>query len=250
MDDQRLWAEFTHAQRESGRSDDVAFYVERAQAADGPTLELGCGTGRIYLELLRAGVDADGLDLSEEALGVLREYAREAGLGPSVWQGDMTAIAADRAYALVTCPFNTVQQLLTPDDQLAMLASVYDALAPGGAFVFDVFVPDFEFICATYGEWQTATVDFRGEPHEYRTRAQVVDQVRQVVEVEEEVEGPAIEATGGHRMTLLPRDQVEELVRLSSFDDWTVTGDFTGEPLADGHRTQVWSLRKPAAPHE
>jgi SAM-dependent methyltransferase len=244
MDDQRRWAEFTHAQRSAGDRDDVPFYVERAGAADGPVLELGCGTGRVYLELLAAGVDADGLDLSEPALDVLREQAADAGLEPNVWRGNMTAIDADRAYGLVTCPFNTIQQLLTPDDQLAMLRSVHDALAPGGAFVFDVFVPDFEFICGTYGEWQTATVDFRGEPHEYRTRAQVVDQVRQVVDVEEAVEGPAIETTGGHRMTLLPPDQVEGLARLSPFDDWQVTGDYTDEQLADGHRVQVWELEK------
>lgn len=245
MDNEAVeWASFTHEQRLAGDRDDVAFYVERGREADGPVLELGCGTGRVYLELLRAGIDADGIDLSAPALDVLREHAKEDGLEPSVRQGDMTALDPDRAYALVTCPFNTVQQLLSPDDQLAMLASVHDALAPGGEFVFDVFVPDFEFICETYGEWQTTTVEFRGEPHEYRTRAQVVDQVRQVVEVDEAVEGPAIEAAGGHRMTLLPRDQVEGLARLSPFEEWTVTGDFTGELLTDDHRTQVWSLRR------
>lgn len=47
------------------------------------------------------------------------------------------------------------------------------------------------------------------------------------------------DATGGHRMTLLPRDQVEGLARLWAFAEWRVTGDFTDEPLADGHCTRA-----------
>lgn len=38
--------------------DDAGFYADRARAADGPALELACGTGRVYLELLRAASTA------------------------------------------------------------------------------------------------------------------------------------------------------------------------------------------------
>jgi len=78
-----------------------------------------------------------------------------------------------------------------------------------------VFVPEFEFICKAYGEWQTEPVTFRGVEYE-------------------------------HRATMLPRDEVELLARLSPFADWHVTGDFSDEPLADGHTTQVWALEKPS----
>lgn len=82
--------------------DDTEFYRERALAADGPVLEVACGTGRIYLELLAAGVDADGVDVAGPALSVLREKAAERGLEPSVWQGDMRTLSVDREYDLVT----------------------------------------------------------------------------------------------------------------------------------------------------
>lgn len=242
MDQTRLETEFTHVQRQRGDQDDVAFYVDRAQQVDGPVLELGCGTGRVYLELLRAGVDADGIDRSTAALSFLRETATEAGLEPTVWQDDMTELATSRSYDLVICPFNTVQELLAFDDRMSMFEAVDEVLASGGEFVFDVFVPNFEYICATYGEWQSATVTFRGETHEYRTRARLVDEVHQVAEVEEAVTGPVVEFTDSHRMTLLPHDELTALARLSPFDEWTVTGDFTDEPIEDGHTSQVWAL--------
>src|SRR5690349_10485382 len=38
------------------------FYLQLARAAGGPVLDVGCGTGRIMLPCLQAGLDVDGLD--------------------------------------------------------------------------------------------------------------------------------------------------------------------------------------------
>jgi SAM-dependent methyltransferase len=156
-------APFYDALRVLAESDGTEFYVGRAQRVEGSVLEIACGTGRIYLDLLANGVDADGFDASAGALARLREKATDRGLEPSVWQADMAHFEGDRVYELVICPFNTVQHLLTVEDQLGALQSVYDALAPGGAFVFDVFVPGFEVICEEYDEWSTTEVDYRGD---------------------------------------------------------------------------------------
>lgn len=244
--EERLRAEFTEAQREVVRDEDVTFYEKQAREHEGPALELACGSGRVYLELLRTGVDADGFDISAASLAVLRETAAEAGLEPTVWQADMTEFAANREYGLAYCPFNTMQFLRTPDEQLSTLNRVYDALAPGGEFIFDVFVPDVEYISETYGTWETNAVEFRGEECEYRSRSTLVDDTR----LEFVVEYEALDArgerlfSGQHRLAMYTAPQVELLVRLSPFEDWQATGDFTDEPLSDGHRTQVWRLRK------
>ncbi len=226
--------------------DDVDYYRDRAQAADGPVLELGCGTGRIYLDLLEAGIDIDGLDLSAASLAYLREQAADRDLNPTVWQGDMTDISADREYALVTCPFNAIQELTEPTDRRALLESVHDVLAPGGTFVFDTFVPDFEYIAETWGEWQERPITFRGENVAYRTRTSLTNPVTQAYRSEKEAIRPNGEQlfsfTG--EATLLPYEQLEWLATLSPFEDWTVTGNYTDEPLNADHRAQVWSLTK------
>ncbi|MFC3959701.1 class I SAM-dependent DNA methyltransferase [Halovivax cerinus] len=233
--------------RETDRPD-VAYYRDLATSVDGPVLETACGTGRIYLQLLAAGVDADGFDLSADALAVLRENAAERGLDPAVWTADLTDFAVDREYALATCPFNAIQHLETVDDQLAALESVHDALAPGGRFVFDTFVPGFDVICETYGEWQERTVAYRGVDHELRTRTRVVDEVEQRFAVETELSDPDGEPVFAEtdRLSMLPKQQVEVLARKSPFTEWSVTGDFTDEPIEDGHSIQVWELRREA----
>ena len=52
---------------------DVEFYVDEALAANGPVLELGCGTGRVLIPIARAGVTIDGLDGSPKMLERCRE---------------------------------------------------------------------------------------------------------------------------------------------------------------------------------
>ncbi|WP_135820521.1 class I SAM-dependent methyltransferase [Halostella litorea] len=228
-----------------GERGDAAFYRDRALAADGPALELACGTGRVYLELLRAGVDADGLDASADALDRLRGKATEAGLDPDVWRADMASFAADRAYGLVYCPFNALQFCRTIAEQEALLRRAHDALASGGEFAFDVFVPGFDVISAEYGEWQSESVEFRGEPHEFRRRTRISDEVAQEIRVEDELydaDGERV-FSESRRLKLLPKREVELLVHRSPFAEWSVAGGFDGSPLEDGDDVQVWTLR-------
>ncbi|WP_049925343.1 class I SAM-dependent methyltransferase [Halopiger goleimassiliensis] len=242
----RLRAEFMDAVYRAADRRDVDYYVDRARSVEGPALELGCGGGRIYLELLEAGVDADGIDRSAEALALLREHAADRGLEPTVRRADMTDYSADRAYGLVCCPFNAVQELTTIDSQQALLKSAYDLLAPGGTFVFDTFVPDLEYIAETWGEWQRRTIEFRGEPVEYHTRSRLVDSVTQEYVSEKKAttqDGEQLFSFEG-RATLLPYRELELLVRSSPFESWTVAGDYTDEPLNDGHSAQVWALER------
>ena len=225
---------------------DVDYYVDLARDVDGPVLEAACGTGRIYLQLLEAGVDAAGFDLSADALDVLEAAAAERGLEPSVWQAELTTFESDRPYESVICPFNAMQNVATVDEQLAALEAVYDALDASGQFVFDVFVPSFDVIRESYGEWQTESVTYRGERHEVRTRTRIVDEIEQRFATETELYDPngSLVFAEEDVLSMLPAQQVELLARQSPFGSWSVTGDFTGEPLADGHSIQVWSMRK------
>lgn len=229
---------------------DRTFYLDRATAADGPVLELAVGTGRIYLDVLAAGVDADGVDASPATamLSALRERSAEGDLDPSVWEGDMRSLDPDRTYDMVYCPFNALQHAYTVDDQQATFEAVYDALAPGGRFVFDVFVPSFDLIGATYGEWQTETIEVDGEEYELRTRTQFVDEPRQIAAVANEFHAPDGEVVHetSHRISPLPYQQVELLARDSPFESWSVAGGFDGSELEDGDTVQVWTLEREA----
>ncbi len=232
-----------HADADRG---DAAFYRDLAASIDGPTLELACGTGRVHLELLAAGMDADGIDLDAGALDRLRAKAEERGLEPNVWQADMLDFEADRAYDLAVCPFNTVQHATSVDEQRQLLETVHDALAPGGRFVFDTFVPGFDVICETYGEWQERAIEYEGRTYTHRTRARLVDQVEQQFAVENATEAPDGEVVHeeSHRLSMLPKQQVQLLARDSLFAAWSVAAGFDGGELTPEDTVQVWTLEK------
>ena len=122
--------------------DDVGFYREVCMRQAGPALELGCGTGRILLELLAAGVDAAGVDRSLPMLQQLLAEAKSRGLGvPRVAQMDLRALALRGAFATVLAPYSLVTYLIEADDLDAFLRGAKALLAPGGVLVLDAFVP-------------------------------------------------------------------------------------------------------------
>lgn len=127
--------------------EDVAFYVDRCADARGPVLELGCGTGRITLALVRAGNTVVGIDISAPMLERLRAKAGSL-LAPAerarlAWdRADMAALDLGRRFARVICPYSAFTYLVDAERRARALAGVRAHLAADGLFILDVFVPD------------------------------------------------------------------------------------------------------------
>jgi SAM-dependent methyltransferase len=126
---------------------DVGFYVEEAERAEGPVLELGCGTGRVLIPIARAGATIVGVDGSREMLArcdaKLGAEAQAVRQRATLRFDDVRDFDLGERFALAIAPFRVVQQVPTIDEQLRFLASVARHLVPGGRFVFDVFNPNF-----------------------------------------------------------------------------------------------------------
>ncbi len=127
------------------READVAYFLEKARAHGGPILEYGAGAGRVTLPLLRAGFEVTALDLSQPMLALLRERLtqepEDARARATVVRADMRKKTLARRFPLVLATFNVVGHLPRLSDMQSWLARVKDALAPGGALVFDVPLP-------------------------------------------------------------------------------------------------------------
>ena len=57
----RHWAEF-----ETSGGKEVLYFKNIIEASGQPALDLGCGSGRLLLPYLQAGLDVDGCDYSED----------------------------------------------------------------------------------------------------------------------------------------------------------------------------------------
>ena len=120
---------------------DVPFWKRLAQAAEGPVLELGCGTGRIALPVGRSGVPLVGIDLSERMLQRARSRVRRARLAGKVRlvRGDIRHLPfPDRHFDLVMAPYGILQSLVVEADLGATLRAVARALKPGGRLVMEL----------------------------------------------------------------------------------------------------------------
>ena len=136
------------------RRADVTFYRELARRRGaGRVLELGAGSGRVTVPLARDGRQVVALDQSAAMLGMLA--ARIARL-PAAVAGRITPVRGDlRSFALgpragrfplVIAAFNVLEHLYTRGEVAACLQRIAAHLAPGGAFVFDVQLPDLAWL--------------------------------------------------------------------------------------------------------
>ena len=121
--------------------DDVGFYRDLALGCDGRVLELGCGNGRILLDLVAAGCDAVGVDRSRGMLRLLADKARARRLRPAIAQMDARALALASGFALVLCPYSLVTYMAADADAARLCDEARRVLRRGGALVLDAFVP-------------------------------------------------------------------------------------------------------------
>lgn len=233
-------------------TDDIPFYVARAQEARGAVLEAGCGTGRVLLPTLAAGVDIDGIDIHPGMIEVLKKKAADQGLKARVSVADMRDFTMPRRYALVTIPFRAFQHLLTAEDQIAALRCLREHLEGRGALVLNVFHPSFDKMVQPDGE-QVLEREFAhpstGLPVAmYTTRR--TDRVNQVLEVDREVvesdaRGYATTTHRDHfRMRWIWKPEMELLLQAAGFSRFSVQGGFDGRPLEKDTDEMVWTAWK------
>jgi SAM-dependent methyltransferase len=216
-------------------TEDVGFYVEEAQRAGSPVVELGVGTGRIAVPTAAAGVRVIGVDSSPGMLDVCRERAELAGVADrlDLRVGELEAPPVDERVALVTCPFRSYLHLLDDEERLRSLRAVRGLLAPGGRFVFDVFAPGADDIAETHGRW------LEREPGIFE-RADWDSRARTLT--------LSVRGEGGETslvLAWLSNDEWRVLLERAGFQVIGCYGWFDRRAYAGGEDT-VWVARRPA----
>jgi len=124
---------------------DVAFWQRLAAAQEGTVLELGCGTGRIALPVVKAGARLVGIDRSARMLSHARKRLARARVAERALlvRGDIRSLPfrSRRGFGLVMAPYGILQSLTRERDLRATLLSVARVLRRGGLFGMDL-VPD------------------------------------------------------------------------------------------------------------
>lgn len=129
----RWWAEFNTSGPE------IAYFRRYVEAGQ-PALDVACGTGRLLLPYLRAGLDVDGCDISPDMLGLCREMADREGLSPRLYQQPMHELDLPRRYRTIYVCGAFGLGGNREHDELA-LRRFHEHLETGGMLVLDNEVP-------------------------------------------------------------------------------------------------------------
>jgi SAM-dependent methyltransferase len=108
-------------------------------AGYGAALEFAVGTGRVALPLSGRGVPVAGIELSPHMAAVFQGKPGAAAVPVTV--GDMTSTRVPGVFSLVYLAANTIMNVTTQHEQVAVFANAAAHLAPGGRFVVEVIVP-------------------------------------------------------------------------------------------------------------
>ena len=244
---------------------DVPFWRNLALQADGPVLELGCGTGRIAIPLGRAGVSIVGIDRSEPMLARARQRIRRARLGGRVRliRGDIrylpfvTATGLPRrsssarsaptsggGFSLVVAPYGVLQSLLRERDLAATLEAVAGVLQPGATFGLELVadLPSWKEYKkrVSLSGWRGA----RGGAHVTLVETVRQDPARHLTTFDQQF----IERRGSrrriHRFALTFRTlsvpQMTSRLRKAGFEITALLGDYRGGPWDP--RADVWMI--------
>jgi SAM-dependent methyltransferase len=116
------WAEF------------VLDYARDQGLSPASALDLACGTGALTAELQRRGLQATGLDYSADMLGVARSRLP----GVNFVQADVRDFQLPERFDLITCVFDSLNNLTDVADLGRALCQMALHLNPGGLLAFDV----------------------------------------------------------------------------------------------------------------
>lgn len=109
---------------------DLPLWRELAAESDGPILDVGAGTGRVALDLARAGHEVVALDTGAAVLGALGQ--RAAGLPVRTVHADARDFTLAESVGLVLVPMQTLQLLGGPAGRARFLGRAALHLRPGG----------------------------------------------------------------------------------------------------------------------
>jgi SAM-dependent methyltransferase len=131
----RYWAEFN----DDFRPHEIPYFRKFIEDDGQPALDVACGTGRLLLQYVRAGLDVDGCDVSADMIAACREKAQREGLEPSLYVQPMHQLELPRRYrTLFVCGAFGLGS--SREQDVEALQRFRDHLEPGGTLL-DAEVP-------------------------------------------------------------------------------------------------------------
>lgn len=251
----KWWAEFETSGPEIA-------YLQKYVEAGQPALDVACGTGRLLIPYLQAGLDVDGCDISADMIALCRERAEQEGLSPNLYVQAMHELDLPRKYRTIyVCGGFGVSG--NRHQSMEALRRMYEHLEPGGMLILDHEVPyddaddwlnwtkerrrEMPFAWPEPGERRTGA---DGAEYELRGRLVAFDPLAQQVTLEMRGliwrDGVLVEQDEHVlKMMFFFRHELQLMLERAGFQDIQVRGDYRDEEPTGDTRFVVYFGRKP-----
>lgn len=226
---------------------DNSYYLKKIEKAAGKVLEVGVGTGRMFIDALNSGADIYGIDISPAMLDILSAKL-QPGQRERISLKNVVSFESPFRYSLIVAPFRVFMHIIDTEDQIRALNNVYKHLMPGGTFVFDTFVPNLSQLTCGLDN----VTDFDGEYSPGNRVKRIVstkpDILNQIININfrfEWNEGEvAVTKDWFSSMRYFFRFELEHLVALSDFRKCRIYGDFNENELDKNSKEFVIVCKK------
>jgi len=231
---------------QKGVKNDVKFYLGYFRSFKGRILEIGAGTGRITIPLLKHGLNVTALDISPGMLKFLKEKVEKQNLSVKTVCADMRKFKLRNRFDTVIVTFRVFQHMYSVKDQLDALGTIKRHLKPNGALIFDVYNPILKYI--QKGNWQWRKDQIIKLPGvkglvkiDFRNR---YDMAEQMMYQEYRFSYPnGKKEIIPLRMRFFFRFEIEHLLARSGLKLVKLYGDFGKHPYRNNSSEMVWIVK-------
>lgn len=130
----RWWAEF------NTDGPEIEYFKGLIERYGEPALDAACGTGRLLIPFLRAGLDVDACDISADMLTLCEQKSNGEGLHPHLYRQAMHQLDLPRKYkTIVVCGGFGLGGSRAQDQEA--LRRLFNHLEPGGVLLLDSYLP-------------------------------------------------------------------------------------------------------------
>lgn len=120
---------------------DLEFFKYCIDKNDGVALEIGSGTGRLLLELAKAGLSVEGIEPNQDMINLCLEKAKLFNLSPVIYKQKLQNLNLQKKYKTIYLPLYVFQQIIEPEEINLSLKNLYDHLDAGGQILISIFLP-------------------------------------------------------------------------------------------------------------
>lgn len=234
----------------SGRgTQELNFYLNELKDIKGKCLEIGCGTGIKFLQILQNGINIFGFDISKEMLEVLEEKAYQlkiSNISKRISKQNMVDFKYSCKFDSIIIPNRTFLHNVSQKEQLETLKNIHNHLTDSGKLILNFFKPKLDVLInemEQFKQFANLTNPQTNEPISLYFKEKK-DILNQIINIEWKFKTPNEEYLTKMKVKWIYKSEFELLLKLAGFKTIEVFGDFDKNKVKTDSKELVWIAGK------